>query len=97
MAALFVGYSAAGGAATNFNLMFDAVIGFGLAAGHLVGRLEISEANSARRLRFWAICAYAFSAFVTAGLLGSKDAFLIGPWIAAQRRLEADTRDSSGQ
>ena len=90
MISLGVGYAAAGGDATNFNLLFDAVIGFALAAGHLLARLEATPVAGLRPL---VIAALAFSISLTTALVGSKDAFLIRPWVDAQRRLEAVTRD----
>ena len=76
----------AGGAGVNFNLMFEVVIAFSLAAAQLLARLR-----RYRSLRGWAIAGYAFAALLGAGLLGTKDEFLLRPWIAAQRAREAAT------
>jgi len=84
---LGLGYAVAGGDGTNFNLLFDAVIGGALGAGHLLARLE----SLAPRLRLWVIAAFAASTCLGAGLVGKKEAFLIRPWIADQHRLEAST------
>jgi hypothetical protein len=75
-----------GGAGVNFNLMFEVVIAFSLAAGQLLARLRRQ-----RLLRGWAIGAYAFAALINAGLVGTKEEFLLRPWIAAQRAREAVT------
>jgi hypothetical protein len=76
----------AGGAGVNFNLMFDVVIAFSLAAGQLIARL-----HRQRSLRGWVIGGYAFAALINAGLVGTKDELLLRPWIAAQRAREAAT------
>jgi len=86
---LLLGCVAAGGDGTNFNLVFDVVIGAALAAGHLVARLE----TRAPRLRFWVMAAYGASCCLTAALVAKKEALLIQPWIDHQRRLEAETRE----
>jgi hypothetical protein len=92
---LFAGYlliavvlacALAGGAGVNFNLMFEVVIAFSLAAGQLIARLR-----SQRSLRRWAIAGYAFAALINAGLVGTKDEFLLRPWIAAMHAREAAT------
>jgi hypothetical protein len=92
---LFVGYLLvaivlacvlAGGAGVNFNLMFEVVIAFSLAAGQLLARLRRE-----RSLRRWAIGAYAFAILINAGLIGTKDTFLLRPWIAAMHAREAAT------
>ncbi len=69
-----------GGAGVNFNLMFEVVIAFSLAAGQLLARLRRQ-----RSLRGWAIGAYAFAALINTGLVGTKDEFLLRPWIAMER------------
>jgi len=66
------------GAGVNFNLMFEVVIAFSLAAGQVIARLR-----SNRSLRGWVIGAYAFAALINAGLVGTKEEFLLRPWIAA--------------
>jgi hypothetical protein len=75
-----------GGAGVNFNLMFEVVIAFSLAAGQLLARLRRQ-----RSLRGWAIGAYAFAALINAGLVGTKDEFLLRPWIAMERARVAAT------
>jgi hypothetical protein len=67
-----------GGDGVNFNLMFEVVIAFSLAAGQLLACLRRQ-----RSLRRWAIGGYAFAALINAGLVGTKDEFLLRPWIAA--------------
>jgi hypothetical protein len=59
-----------------------------LAAGHLLARLDTLEP----RLRLLVIGAYAASALLTAGLTGQREAFLIRPWLDAQKELQAGTR-----
>ncbi len=76
----------AGGAGVNFNLMFEVVIAFSLAAGQLIGRLR-----SRRSLRGWVIGGYAFAALLNAGLVGTREELLLRPWIAAQRARAAAT------
>jgi hypothetical protein len=76
----------AGGAGVNFNLMFEVVIAFSLAAGQLLARLRRD-----RSLRRWAIGGYAFAALINAGLIGTKDEFLLRPWIAMERARAAAT------
>ncbi len=75
-----------GGDGVNFNLMFEVVIAFSLAAGQLLARLR-----QQRSLRGWAIGAYAFAALLNAALVGTKDEFLLRPWIAAMHAREAAT------
>ena len=91
LVSLAVGAAASGGDATNFNLFFDVVIAFALAVGHLLARLQSVNGVSVSSLRLWVIAAYAFSAFVTAGFVISREALLIRPWIAAQARLKAES------
>jgi hypothetical protein len=74
------------GDGVNFNLMFEVVIAFSLAAGQLLARLRPH-----RSLRFWAIGAYAFAALINAGLVGTKEEFLLRPWIAMERARVAAT------
>lgn len=88
LVSLVLGCAAAGGDGTNFNIFFEVVIGFALAAGHLLARLDMLEP----RLRLLVIGAYATSALLTAGLTGKKEAFLIRPWLDAQKELQAGTR-----
>lgn len=76
----------AGGAGVNFNVMFEVVIAFSLAAGQLIARLR-----PWRSLRRWVIGGYAFAALLNAGLVGSKDVLLLRPWIATERAREAAT------
>jgi hypothetical protein len=82
--ALGLAWLLAGGAGVNFNLMFEVVIAFSLAAGQLVAALHRQPA-----LRRWAIGSYAVAALVSAGLVGTKDELLLRPWIATQRAREA--------
>jgi hypothetical protein len=84
--ALGLAWLLAGGSGVNFNLMFEVVIAFSLAAGQLVAALRRQPA-----LRRWVIGAYAAAAVVNAGLVGTKDELLLRPWIAAQRAREAAT------
>jgi hypothetical protein len=79
----------AGGAGVNFNLMFEVVIAFSLAAGQLIARLPRHG-----KLRRWAIGGYAFAALLNAGLVGTKDELLLRPWIAAQHAREAATAET---
>jgi hypothetical protein len=76
----------AGGASVNFNIMFEVVIAFSLAAGQLIARLRRDGS-----LRGWAIGGYAFAALINAGLVGTKDQLLLRPWIAAEHAREAAT------
>jgi hypothetical protein len=87
--ALGLAWLLAGGAGVNFNLMFEVVIAFSLAAGQLVAALHRQPA-----LRRWAIGGYAVAALVNAGLVGTKDELLLRPWIAAQRAREAATLET---
>jgi len=82
--ALLLAWAFAGGAGVNFNLMFDVVIAFSLAAGQLLACLRPQ-----RSLRLWAIGAYAFAAVVSAGLVATKGQLLLRPWIASERAREA--------
>src|SRR5581483_8707515 len=54
LTSLLLAWALAGGFGVNFNLMFDVVIAFALAAGQLVARLRME-----RRFRRWALGAYA--------------------------------------
>ena len=76
----------AGGAGVNFNLMFEVVIAFSLAAGQLLARLRRQ-----RSLRGWAIGGYAFAALINAGLVGRTEEILLRPWIAMERARVAAT------
>ena len=80
-----------GGDGVNFNLMFEVVIAFSLAAGQLLARLRPH-----RSLRGWAIGAYAFAALVNAGLVGTKEEFLLRPWIAMEHARVAATAATVG-
>ena len=84
--ALGLAWLLAGGFGVNFNLMFEVVIAFALAAGQLIARLREQPP-----LRRWALGAYALAALVCAGLVGGKDQLLLRPWIAAERAREAAT------
>jgi len=87
--ALGLAWLLAGGAGVNFNLMFEVVIAFSLAAGQLVAALRRQPA-----LRRWAIGSYAVAALVNAGIVGTKDELLLRPWIAAQHAREAATLET---
>jgi hypothetical protein len=84
LVALGLTWLLAGGSGVNFNLMFEVVIAFSLAAGQLVAALRHRPA-----FRRWAIASYAIAAVVNAGLVGTKDELLLRPWIAAQHAREA--------
>lgn len=88
--ALVVGVIEASGEGVSYSCMFDVVIAFGLAGGHLLGRLGVS--HKTRELRSYAIAIAGFSLLFWSTTQATHQALRLVPWMRTQRAQAAATR-----